>query len=74
MIKSRRVRVAGDVARMRRRGGVCRVLMGKPEEKRPLRRPRRGGRIILRWMFRKWDLGVWTGSIWLMSGTGGCYL
>jgi len=23
------------------------------------------GRIILRWIFRKWHLGVWTGSIWL---------
>ena len=22
------------------------------------------GRIIRRWIFRKWDLGVWTGSIW----------
>jgi hypothetical protein len=22
-------------------------------------------RIILRWIFRKWDVGVWTGSIWL---------
>ena len=23
------------------------------------------GRIILRWIFRKWDVGIWTGSIWL---------
>jgi len=23
------------------------------------------GRIILRWIFRKWDVGVWTGSSWL---------
>jgi hypothetical protein len=23
------------------------------------------GRIILRWVFRKWDVGVWTGSSWL---------
>jgi len=29
------------------------------------------GRIILRWIFRKWDVGVWTGSIWLRIGTGG---
>jgi len=29
------------------------------------------GRIILRWMFRKWDVGVWTESIWLRIGTGG---
>ena len=27
------------------------------------------GRIILRWIFRKWDVGVWTGSSWLRTGT-----
>jgi hypothetical protein len=26
---------------------------------------------ILSWNFRKWDVGVWTGSIWLRIGTGG---
>jgi len=30
-----------------------------------------GGRIILMWIFRKWDVGVWTGSIRLRIGTGG---
>jgi len=28
-------------------------------------------RIILRGIFRKWDVGVWTGLIWLGIGTGG---
>jgi len=28
-------------------------------------------RIILRSIFRKWDVGLWTGSIWLRIGTGG---
>jgi hypothetical protein len=28
------------------------------------------GRIKLRWIFRKWYEGVWTGSIWLRVGTG----
>ena len=28
-------------------------------------------RIILKWIFRKWDVGVWTGSSWLRIGTGG---
>ena len=32
------------------------------------------GRIILRWIFRKWDVGAWTGSIWLRIGTGGGHL
>ena len=30
------------------------------------------GRIILRCIFRKWDVGVWTGSSWLRLGTGEC--
>jgi hypothetical protein len=41
---------------------VHRVLVGKPEGKRPLGRPRRDeGRIILRWIFRKGDWVVGTG-------------
>jgi len=32
------------------------------------------GRIILRRIFRKWDVGVWTRSIWLRVGTGGGHL
>jgi hypothetical protein len=28
------------------------------------------GRIILRWIFRKWMWGIWTKSIWLRTGTG----
>jgi len=29
---------------------------------------------ILRWIFRKWDVGVWTRLSWLMIGTGGRHL
>ena len=32
------------------------------------------GRIILRWIFRKWDVGLWVGLIWLRIGTGGVHL
>jgi hypothetical protein len=32
--------------------------------------PALDGRIILRWIFRKCDGGVWTGSGWLRIGTG----
>jgi len=32
------------------------------------------GRIILRCSFRKWDLGVWTGSSWLRIETDGGHL
>ena len=42
MVKSRRMRWAGHVARMRERRGVYRVSVGKPEGKRPLGRHRRG--------------------------------
>ena len=41
VIKSRNLRWAGHVARMWERRGVYRVLVGKPEGKRPLGRPRR---------------------------------
>ena len=42
VIKSRRMGWAGHVARMGEERGVYRVLVGKPEGKRPLGRPRRG--------------------------------
>ena len=41
VIKSRRMRWAGHVTRMGEERGVYRVLVGKPEAKRPLGRPRR---------------------------------
>jgi len=40
VIKSRRMRWAGHVASMGERRGVYRILVGKPEGKRPLGRPR----------------------------------
>jgi hypothetical protein len=41
MIKSRRMKWAGHVARMGKTENACRILVGKPEGKRPLGRPRR---------------------------------
>jgi len=32
------------------------------------------GKIILRRIFGKWDVGEWTGLIWLRIGTGGGHL
>jgi hypothetical protein len=43
---------------------------GNLRERDHLEDPGIGGRIILRWVFRKWDVGVWTGSSWLRMGTG----
>ena len=59
-IKSR-MRWAGHVARMGEGRGVYRVLVGKPEGNH-LGDPGVDGRIILRWIFRTWDVGVSTGS------------
>jgi hypothetical protein len=75
--KSRRLRSAGHVAHMGESRGAYRVLVGKPEGRRPLGRPRQ------RWEDNtKMDLrevgcggeGAWTGSIWLRIGTGGTLL
>jgi len=74
VVKSRRMRWAGHVARMGQGRGVHRVLLGRPEGKRPLGRPRRRWGIILRWIFRKWEGIVRTGWSWVRIGTGGGHL
>jgi hypothetical protein len=48
-----------------------RLLVGKPEGKRSLGRPRLGGWIILGWILERWDGVMWTGLVWLRTGTGG---
>ena len=65
------MRWAGHVARMGEERGVYRVLVGKPEGKRPLRRLGVDGWIILGWISRRWDVGIWTGLGWPRIGTGG---
>jgi len=66
VIISRRRRWAGHVACMGKRRRVQRVLVGKPEEKNHLGGPRADVRIILRCMFRKWNVGYGLGR----AGTG----
>jgi len=56
------------------RRGVYRVVVGNLREREHLGDTNIDGRIILRWIFRKWDVGVWTGWSWLRIGTGGGHL
>jgi hypothetical protein len=46
-----------------------RLLVGKPEGKRPLGIQRR--RWVLGWILERWDGVMWTGLVWLRIGTGG---
>ena len=65
-------------------GGAC-STMGREEaykgfwrgtlrERGQLEDPGANGRIILRWIFRQWDVEVWTGSIYFRIGISGGHL
>jgi hypothetical protein len=60
-VKSRRMRWAGHVARMGGEIKVYKVLVGKPEGKRPLGRPRRRWEDGIRMDLGEIGLGVWIG-------------
>jgi hypothetical protein len=53
--------------------GVCGILVGNLRERNYLGDPGVDGR-LMEWIFRTWDVGMWTGSSWLRTGTGGGYL
>jgi hypothetical protein len=74
MIKSRRMKWTGHVARMVEERGMYRILVGKSEGKRHWGDPGVGGRKILGLIFRKWDVGLWTGLGWVRVETGGGHL
>jgi len=59
---------------MGERRGVYRVLVGKPEGKRPLGRPRRRWEDNIIMDLKELGVGVWTGLIWLRIGTGDGHL
>ena len=60
VIKSRRMRWAGYITRMGEGRGVYRVWWGNLSVRDHLGDPGVDERIILRWIFRKWNVGVWT--------------
>jgi len=47
---------------------------GNLRERDHLEDPGINERIILRWFIKKWDVGAWTGSMWLKIGIGGGHL
>jgi len=53
---------------------VYRVCWGNLKERDRWGDPDLDGRIILRWILMKWNVGVWTGSSWLRIGTGAGHL
>ena len=71
VIKSRRMRLAGHVARMGGERGVYKVLLGKPEGKRHWGDLGVDGWIILGWISRRWDVVIWTGLGWSRIETVG---
>jgi hypothetical protein len=74
VIKWRRIRWVWHIACMGERRDAYRVLVGKPEGRDHLEEPGVDGRIILIWIFMKWDVGAWTGSFWLRIRTGSGHL
>jgi len=66
------MRWAGHVACIGERRGVYRVWCGgNLMERNHWRDPGVNGRIIFGWIFRGWDVGIWTGLGWPWIETGG---
>jgi len=76
VIKSRRMRWAGPVARSvgGERRGLYRVLVGRLEGRRPLGRPRHRWEYNIKMDLHEVDCGGWNGSSWLRIGTRGGHL
>jgi hypothetical protein len=54
--------------------GAYNVLVGRPEGRRPLGRPRRRWEDNIKMDLREIFFGMWIGFIWLRIGTGGGFL
>jgi hypothetical protein len=63
VIISRRLKGVGHVVHMEENRGIYSVLVRKLRERGHLGDPGLDGRIVLRWIFRKWDMRAWTGLI-----------
>jgi len=59
---------------MGERRGVYRALVGKPEGKKPLGKPRRRLEDNIKMGLSRSGMGAWTGWTWLRKGTSGVHL
>jgi hypothetical protein len=71
IVRVRRMRWAGHVARMGEERGVYWVLVGNRRERYHWGDLDVDGWIILGWICRRWDVGIWTGMDWPKVETGG---
>ena len=66
--------MGGACSTMEERTALHRVLVGKPEGKRPLGRLRSGREDNIQMNLQEVEWGAWIGSSWLRIGTGGGHL
>ena len=71
VIKSRRMRWTGHVARMGTGETYTGFSWGNLRERDHLEDPSVDGRIVLRCIIKNWDVGALAGLIWLRIGIGG---
>ena len=63
--------IGGECSTYGETRGVYRILVGKPEGKRPLGRPRHRWVDNIKTYIQEVGYGVWTGSSWFRLWTGG---
>jgi hypothetical protein len=71
MIKSRRMSWEGHVTRMGERRTAYRILVGRPDGRSPIGKPRSRWDYNIKTDLQKLGWRAWTGLIWLRVGTGG---
>jgi len=74
VIKSRIMKWAGHVARMGKRRNTCMILVGNPEDKGLIGRPRNRWENDITMDLQDVGCGELTGRIWFRTGTGGRHL
>jgi hypothetical protein len=72
VIKSRKMKWVGHIMHMRETRNTYRI--GEPEGKKPLGRLGIIGKVISKWALKKEVVKMWTGFIWLRTGSSGRFL